>query len=111
VESGAGQPTVPRRGAAASGCLEYHWLSPRGRGGIGGLRHWAAADIGHSPAVRADRSEHSDPAKLASRQTAGYKLTYQQLDLLPRAPSAWFHFLVFRHPQVVCQDKISFWFK
>jgi hypothetical protein len=34
-------------------------LSARGCGGIGGLRHWPGTDIGHSPTVRADQSEHS----------------------------------------------------
>jgi hypothetical protein len=38
-----------------------------------------------------------DSAKLASRQPARYKLIHQPLDLLARAPAAWFNFFGFRH--------------
>jgi hypothetical protein len=39
--------------------------------------------------------------KLASRQAACYKLTDDLLDLLPRAPSAWFNFFGFRQLQQI----------
>jgi hypothetical protein len=39
-----------------------------------------------------------NPAKLAARQAAPCELTHQPLDLLPRAPAAWFNFFGLRHP-------------